>query len=164
LSSELAERNAELVRVRADLPDRDRLRHRYDRIVGRSPATVKMLDVIDRAAATALPVVIVGDSGTGKELVARALHDHGPRKAGPSVGINGGAVPEPLLESELFGHARGSFTGAERDHRGLFEVASGGTLFLDEIADTSLAMQAKLLRVLQDGLVRRVGETRTRQV
>jgi DNA-binding NtrC family response regulator len=123
-----------------------------------------MLGVIDRAAATALPVVIVGESGTGKELVARALHDHGARKAGPFVAINCSAVPEPLLESELFGHARGSFTGAERDHRGLFEVADGGTLFLDEIADTGLAMQAKLLRVLQDGVIRRVGDTRTRQV
>jgi transcriptional regulator with GAF, ATPase, and Fis domain len=164
LSSELAERDAELVRVKADLPDRDRLRHRYERIVGRSPATVKMLGVIDRAAATSLPVVVVGESGTGKELVARALHDHGPRKAAPFVAINCGAVPEPLLESELFGHARGSFTGADRDHRGLFEVADGGTLFLDEIADTGPAMQTKLLRVLQDGVIRRVGDTRTRQV
>ncbi|HSR97632.1 MAG TPA: sigma-54-dependent Fis family transcriptional regulator, partial [Kofleriaceae bacterium] len=164
LSSELAERDAELVRVKADLPDRDRLRHRYERIVGRSPATVKMLGVIDRAAATSLPVVVVGESGTGKELVARALHDHGPRKAAPFVAINCGAVPEPLLESELFGHARGSFTGADRDHRGLFEVADGGTLFLDEVADTGPAMQTKLLRVLQDGVIRRVGDTRTRQV
>jgi serine/threonine-protein kinase PknK len=164
LAAELAERDAELVRVRADLPDRDRLGHRYERIVGRSPATVKMLGVIDRAAATALPVVIVGESGTGKELVARALHDHGPRKAGAFVAINCSAVPEPLLESELFGHTRGSFTGADRDRPGLFEVADGGTLFLDEIADTSPGMQAKLLRVLQDGVIRRVGDTRTRQV
>ncbi|HWO18665.1 MAG TPA: sigma 54-interacting transcriptional regulator [Kofleriaceae bacterium] len=164
LSAELAERDAELVRVKADLPDRDRLRHRYERIVGRSPAMLRMLEIIDRAAATALPVVIVGESGTGKELVARALHEHGPRKAGPFVAINCGAVPEPLLESELFGHVRGAFTSADRDRRGLFEVADGGTLFLDEIADTSMAMQAKLLRVLQDGVIRRVGDTRTRQV
>ncbi|HEX4420330.1 MAG TPA: sigma 54-interacting transcriptional regulator [Kofleriaceae bacterium] len=164
LSVELAERDAELVRVKAELPDRDRLRHRYDRIAGRSPATVKMLGVIDRAAATALPVVIAGESGTGKELVARALHDHGPRKAAAFVAINCSAVPEPLLESELFGHARGAFTGADRDRRGLFEVADGGTLFLDEIADTSPGMQAKLLRVLQDGVIRRVGDSRTRQV
>jgi transcriptional regulator with PAS, ATPase and Fis domain len=125
---------------------------------------VKMLGVVDRAAATALPVVVVGESGTGKELVARALHDHGPRSAGPFVALNCSAVPEPLLESELFGHARGAFTGADRDRRGLFEVAHGGTLFLDEIADTSPAMQAKLLRVLQDGMIRRVGDTRARQV
>src|SRR5439155_20203829 len=126
LSSELAERDAELARVKADLPDRDRLRHRYERIVGRSPATVKMLGVIDRAAATSLPVVIVGESGTGKELVARALHDHGPRKAGPFVAINCSAVPEPLLASELFGHVRGAFTGADRDRRGALEGADGG--------------------------------------
>jgi transcriptional regulator with GAF, ATPase, and Fis domain len=164
LGHELAERDAELVRVKADLPNRDRLRHRYERIVGRSPATVRMLDIVDRAAATSLPVVIVGESGTGKELVARALHDHGPRGGGPFVAINCSAVPEPLLESELFGHVRGAFTGADRDRRGLFEVADSGTLFLDEIADTSPAMQAKLLRVLQDGMVRRVGDSKTRKV
>ena len=164
LAAELEERDAELVRVKAELPDRDRLRHRYERIVGRSPAMVKMLDTLDRAAATSLPVVIVGESGTGKELVARALHDNGPRKAGAFVAINCSAVPEPLLESELFGHVRGAFTGADRDRRGMFEVADGGTLLLDEIADTSVGMQAKLLRVLQDGVIRRVGEAKTRQV
>jgi transcriptional regulator with GAF, ATPase, and Fis domain/Tfp pilus assembly protein PilF len=164
LSAELAERDAELVRVRADLPDRDRLRERYEKIIGRSPAMLRTLDLVDRAAATALPVVIVGESGTGKELVARALHDHGPRKGGAFVAINCSAVPETLLESELFGHVRGAFTGAERDRRGLFEVADGGTLFLDEIADTGPAMQAKLLRVLQDGVIRRVGDTQTRKV
>ncbi len=164
LSEELAERDAELLRVKSDLPDRDRLRHAYPQIIGRSPVMMRMLDVVDRAAATSLPVVIVGESGTGKELVARALHDHGARKAAAFVAINCSAVPEPLLESELFGHVRGAFTGAERDRRGLFEVADGGTLFLDEIADTSPGMQAKLLRVLQDGLVRRVGDTKTRQV
>jgi len=163
LAADLEERDAELVRVKAELPDRDRLRHRYERIVGRSPAMVKMLDTLDRAAAVALPVVVVGESGTGKELVARALHDHGPRKAAAFVAINCSAVPEPLLESELFGHVRGAFTGADRDRRGMFEVADGGTLFLDEIADTSMAMQAKLLRVLQDGVIRRVGEAKTRQ-
>src|SRR5205085_9115767 len=127
-SAELADRDAELVRVKADLPDRDRLRNRYDKIIGRSPAIVKMLDVIDRAASTALPVAIAGESGTGKELVARALHDSGPRKAGPFVAINCSAVPEPLLESELFGHVRGAFTGADRDRLGLFEVADRGPL------------------------------------
>ena len=164
LSAELADRDAELVRVKADLPDRSRLRNSFDAIVGRSPAMLRMLDVLDRAAATALPVVIVGESGTGKELVARALHDHGARRDGAFVAINCSAVPEPLLESELFGHVRGAFTGADRDRRGLFEVADGGTLFLDEIADTSPAMQAKLLRVLQDGMIRRVGDTKVRKV
>ena len=152
------------MRVKADLPDRERLRHRYERIAGRSPAMLRMLDIVDRAAATSLPVVIVGESGTGKELVARALHDHGPRAAAAFVAINCSAVPEALLESELFGHTRGAFTGADRDRRGLFEVADGGTLLLDEIADTSPGMQAKLLRVLQDGVIRRVGDTATRHV
>ncbi len=125
---------------------------------------VRMLELLERAAGTALPVVIVGESGTGKELVARALHDHGARAAAPFVALNCSAVPEPLLESELFGHARGAYTGADRDRRGLFEVADGGTLFLDEIADTSAAMQSKLLRVLQDGGIRRVGESKSRKV
>jgi transcriptional regulator with GAF, ATPase, and Fis domain len=164
LSSELADREAELVRAKADLPDRDRLRNRYEGIVGKSPAMLRMLDVLDRAAATSLPVVIVGESGTGKELVARALHDNGPRRDGAFVAINCSAVPEPLLESELLGHVRGAFTGADRDRRGLFEVADCGTLFLDEVADTSPGMQAKLLRVLQDGMIRRVGDTKTRKV
>jgi transcriptional regulator with PAS, ATPase and Fis domain len=164
LAAELADRDAELVRVKADLPSRDRLRNAYEGIVGKSPAMVRMLDVVDRAAATSLPVVIVGESGTGKELIARALHDHGPRRDGAFVAINCSAVPEPLLESELFGHVRGAFTGADRDRRGLFEVADGGTLFLDEIADTSAGMQAKLLRVLQDGMIRRVGDSKTRKV
>lgn len=164
LAADLADRDAELVRVKADLPDRDRLRHRYDRIVGRSPAIMRMLDMVDRAAVTALPVVVVGESGTGKELVARALHDASPRRDAAFVAVNCSAVPEALLESELFGHVRGAFTGADRDRRGLFEVAHKGTLFLDEVADTGAAMQAKLLRVLQDGVIRRVGETTTRTV
>src|SRR5262249_49867152 len=143
---------------------RDRLRNAYEGIIGKSPSMVRMLDIVDRAAATSLPVVIVGESGTGKELIARALHDHGPRRDGAFVAINCSAVPEPLLESELFGHVGGAFTGADRDRRGLFEVADGGTLFLDEIADTSAGMQAKLLRVLQDGLIRRVGDSKTHKV
>ncbi len=126
---------------------------------------IAMLDVVDRAARTALPVVIVGESGTGKELVARGLHNRlRPRADGPFVAVNCGAVPEPLLESELFGHVRGAFTGADRDRRGLFEVADGGTLFLDEVADTTPGMQAKLLRVVQDGVIRRVGDDKVRSV
>src|SRR6185503_15504135 len=109
-------------------------------------------------------VVVSGESGTGKELVARALHEHSPRAGQPFVAVNCGALPDELLASELFGHVRGAFTGAERDRRGLFEVADGGTLFLDEIADTSLAMQTRLLRVLQEHEVRRVGDEKTRQV
>ncbi|MCB9563891.1 MAG: sigma 54-interacting transcriptional regulator [Kofleriaceae bacterium] len=164
LAAELADRDAELTRVRAELPGRTALRGRYAEIIGEAPAMVAMLATLDRAARTALPVVVVGESGTGKELVARALHHHGDRKDRPFVAVNCSAVPEPLLESELFGHVRGSFTGADRDRRGLFEVADGGTLFLDEVADTTPAMQAKLLRVVQDGVVRRVGDERGRQV
>ena len=165
LGAEVAEREAELAAVRSRLPrSRDRLGPGLDAIVGTSPEVVEMLDVVSRAARVPVPVVVVGESGTGKELVARALHDAGPRRDQPFVAINCGAMPEHLLESELFGHVRGAFTGADRDRRGLFEVADGGTLFLDEIADTGPAMQAKLLRVLQDGSLRRVGDDRTRKV
>jgi DNA-binding NtrC family response regulator len=111
-----------------------------------------------------MPVVITGESGTGKELVARALHAASPRRSGPFVAENCGAVPETLLESILFGHAKGAFTGAHAASPGLFEAADGGVIFLDEIGEMSPAMQAKLLRVLQEGEVRRVGEQRVRAV
>jgi transcriptional regulator with GAF, ATPase, and Fis domain len=166
LQAELDRQQAELDGARAALRSSSalELRYPYDALVGRSPRMVDLLRVVDRATASVLPVVIYGESGTGKELIARALHDNGPRRARAFVPINCAAVPESLLESELFGHARGAFTGADRDRRGLFEIADGGTLFLDEIADTSAAMQTKLLRVLQDGEVRRVGGERGRTV
>jgi transcriptional regulator with PAS, ATPase and Fis domain len=113
---------------------------------------------------TQLPVVVEGESGTGKELVARAIHFHGPRKERAFVSENCAAIPETLLESTLFGHVRGAFTGADRDSRGLFGVANGGTLFLDEVADMSAAMQGKLLRVLQDGEYHRVGGEKAEKV
>ncbi len=163
LADELTIRERELAMARAPRP-MSRVTGRFPDIIGESEALTAMLAVIERASTTALPVVIVGESGTGKELVARALHQHGPRCNGPFVAVNCGALPDTLLESELFGHARGAFTGALRDRAGLFEQAHGGTLFLDEIADTSLAMQTKLLRVLQDGSLRRLGDQQTRHV
>jgi two-component system response regulator HupR/HoxA len=133
-------------------------------IVGRSEAMRAVLRAAARAAASDLPVLILGESGTGKELLARAIHLASPRRARPFVAESCAALHESLLESELFGHVRGSFTGADRDRRGLFEEASGGTLFLDEVGETSPALQAKLLRALQEGEVRPVGATAPRRV
>jgi two-component system response regulator AtoC len=130
-------------------------------LVGRSPAMVRMYREVARAAASDATVLVHGESGSGKELVARAIHSYSPRKHHPFVAVNCGALTETLLESELFGHMRGAFTGAERDRKGLFEQASGGTLFLDEIGEISPRMQAQLLRVLQEGEVRPVGASRS---
>jgi transcriptional regulator with GAF, ATPase, and Fis domain len=136
---------------------REALRFGYDEIVGESAAMTKVLDLLDHVTETAIPVWIHGESGTGKELIARSLHENSNRKDKPFVAENVSAIPETLLESELFGHKKGSFTHADRDRMGLIEQADGGTLFLDEVADMSLAMQAKLLRVLQEGEVRPIG-------
>ncbi|MBS1790314.1 MAG: sigma-54-dependent Fis family transcriptional regulator [Acidobacteria bacterium] len=133
-------------------------------IVGRSPAMVSVYRAIARVASTDSTVLISGESGTGKELVARALHDNSPRSKRPFIPVNCGAFTETLLESELFGHVRGSFTGAMTNHRGIFETASGGTIFLDEISETSPAFQVKLLRVLQEQEVRPVGASESRRV
>jgi len=122
------------------------------------------LDLVARVAEHNTTVLITGESGTGKEVIARAIHRASPRSARPFVGINCAAIPESLLESELFGHVRGAFTGASADKAGLFDQADGGTLLLDEIGELSVGLQAKLLRVLQEGEIRRVGDQRTRRV
>jgi DNA-binding NtrC family response regulator len=129
-------------------------------LIGRTPGMLAVYKQIARAADSVVPVLIVGESGTGKELVARALHRNGQRADRPFVAINCGALTETLLESELFGHRRGAFTGAVADAKGIFEQAQGGTVFLDEIGETSPALQVKLLRVLQEGEIRPVGSNR----
>ena len=138
---------------------REVLAHRYDyhNIVGTSPAMQRVFETLDRVIPTALTILVQGESGTGKELIARALHFNGPRQDGHFVAVNCGALPDTLLEAELFGYRRGAFTGAVRDHDGLFVAANGGTLFLDELGEMSKGMQVKLLRVLQEHEVRPVG-------
>ncbi len=138
-------------------------RYRFENFVGRSPAIQKVFDLMERAAASPLPVLIQGESGTGKELVARALHFNSPRRARVFLSENCAAIPEPLLESELFGYVQGAFTGADRDKKGLFEMADGGTLFLDEVGEMAVGMQAKLLRVLQEGEFRPIGAKEVRR-
>ena len=133
-------------------------------MVGRSPAMLELYKQIARVAPSRSTVLIVGESGTGKELVARSIHQHSARPKGPFVPVNCGALTETLLEAELFGYMKGSFTGAITDHKGLWEEAEHGTLFLDEIGETSPAMQVKLLRSLQEKEIRRVGATRSVKV
>ena len=145
---------SEVVRLREDVKDK----YSFDGIVFSGPPMRKVLDLVQKVASTEATVLILGESGTGKELIARALHEKSSRRNGAFVAINCGALPEGLLESELFGHVRGAFTGADRNKRGLFEEASGGTLFLDEISETTPGFQVKLLRALQEGEIRRVGD------
>ncbi|HET9438826.1 MAG TPA: sigma-54 dependent transcriptional regulator [Longimicrobiales bacterium] len=137
---------------------------RYREIVAKSPAMTKALEVAAKVAKHPSPVLITGESGTGKELVARLIHNESDRARGPFIPVNCGAIPENLLESELFGYTKGAFTGADRDKPGLFEAASGGTLLLDEIGDMPVTLQVKLLRVLQESEIRRLGDTRARSV
>lgn len=147
--------------------ENERLRQKVERhgeIVGASGAVRGLVDQIARIAATPARVLITGENGTGKELVARALHAQSPRAKKPFIEVNCAAIPSELIESELFGHMKGSFTGAVQDRAGKFEQADGGTLFLDEIGDMSLAAQAKVLRVLQEGEVTRIGGSKVHKV
>lgn len=134
---------------------------RFDRIVGKAPRMVELFGLIDKVASTDSTILIAGESGTGKELVARALHFNSSRQSKPFVAVNCSALPENLLESELFGHKKGAFTGAVQDKIGLFEEAEGGTIFLDEINSMAPLLQTKLLRVLQERILRRVGDNRS---
>lgn len=133
-------------------------------IIGKSAVMAEVFETVKRVAPAVANVLISGESGSGKELVARAIHNSGPRKNKPFIPVNCSAIPEQLLESELFGHVRGSFTGAIADKKGLFEEAEGGTIFLDEIGDLNLTLQAKLLRVIQDRQIRAVGDNKLRQI
>ncbi len=133
-------------------------------LIGKSPKFVECLKMVGRVAATNLPVLITGESGTGKEVVALAIHQRSKRASGAFVPVNCGAIPVELIESELFGHARGSFTGADRERVGLWEEADGGTLFLDEITETNPLFQVKLLRALQQGEIRRVGSNQSKKL
>jgi len=178
LEARVAERTAELEAALREVEAlRDRLQdeNRYLReeveqahadagIVGQSPALKKVLGQVERVAATDATVLILGETGTGKELFARAVHAASPRRERPLVKVNCAALPETLIESELFGHEKGAFTGATARRAGRFELADGGTIFLDEIGDLPLALQAKLLRVLQEGELERLGSPETRRV
>lgn len=146
------------------LRDEIKGRYRLDRLIGKSPAMHRMFEMIRKIAPARTSVLLIGESGTGKELVARALHELSSRAEHAFVAVNCGAIPETLLESELFGHIKGAFTGANTDKMGLFEAAHGGTLLLDEVAELPIAMQVKLLRVLQERKVKPVGGVGEREV
>ena len=139
-------------------------RYQFSNIIGKSPQMVRVFELIEKVAPAKATVLVTGESGTGKELIARAIHFNSPRKEMPFISVNCGALPENLLESELFGHERGSFTGAVSQRKGRFELAHGGTLFLDEISEMSTPLQVKLLRVLQEMEFERVGGTHTIKV
>lgn len=167
VKAELKSREGELEKIKDQLAlhtGETGVHSRYPGIIARSAAMEEVFHLLDRIVDSDLPVVIQGESGTGKELIARALHFHGARKNKAFVAENCAAIPETLLESVLFGHARGAFTGAVKDNKGLFVEADGGTLFLDEVSAMPLAMQVKLLRVLQESIVRPVGGVKTTKV
>lgn len=167
LEAQLQANEAELKKLQVQLElqkKRSTRVSRYHRLVGQSPAMKKVYELIDHVSHTDLPVLIIGESGTGKELVARSIHEASPRANARFIAVNCAAIPETLMERELFGAERGAFTGAVQTHKGLFEAADGGTLFLDEISEMPLSMQAKLLRVIEDREVRRLGSTKSIKV
>src|SRR5262249_10460048 len=137
--------------------------HDFGEIVGRSPALRAAVDKVRQVADTSAPVLLLGETGTGKELLARAIHAHSRRRAQSFIAVNCAALPAALIESELFGHEKGAFTGATQAKPGRFELADHGTLLLDEIGDLEPALQTKLLRVLEDGEIQRLGSTVTRK-
>jgi two-component system response regulator HupR/HoxA len=164
LAAALAEANERLRAENLYLRREVERRYAFDQIVGASPAMNRVFEVMEKVAQTDATVLLTGETGTGKDLVARAIHYAGPRRERRFVAQNCGALPDTLLESELFGHKRGAFTGAHADKKGLFEIADGGTIFLDEIGETETGMQVRLLRVLQDGEIRPLGSSETRKV
>src|SRR5690349_1901070 len=159
-----AEERESLKRENKALRESLRSESQLHEMLGRSEAMQKMFRTVEKVAEYKTTVLIQGESGTGKELIARALHRSSPRSGAAFVAVNCGAIPEALLESELFGHKRGAFTDATSDKKGLFEEADGGTLFLDEVGELPLGLQVKLLRALQEGTIRRLGETKDKTV
>ena len=153
-----------VIRENAYLKKEVKNRYRFENIIGTSRPMQEIYSVVNKVADTDSTILIQGESGTGKELVARALHFNSKRQSNPFVAVNCSALPENLLESELFGHKKGAFTGAFQDKIGLFEEAEGGTIFLDEVNSMAMSLQTKLLRVLQERMIRRVGETKTMPV
>ena len=153
-----------LVKSALSLPQAAAQRPGQPTLLGESPAIAQVREMIDKVARSQAPVYLSGESGSGKELAARLIHDNSVRRAQPFVPVNCGAIPENLMESEFFGYKKGAFSGAESDRDGFFQAANGGTLFLDEVADLPLAMQVKLLRVIQEKKVREVGSTQEEPV
>ena len=164
LALKKAEERESLRREVSRLREEVSIERRYREIIAKSPAMTRALEIAAKVARHPSAVLITGESGTGKELVARLIHGESDRHDAAFIPLNCGAIPENLLESELFGYVKGAFTGADRDKPGLFEAASGGTLFLDEIGEMPPTLQVKLLRVLQEGEVRRLGDTKSRNV
>ena len=158
LGEQLLQRENQALKSRLDE------RFGFENVIGNSPAMERILELVRRIAPTRATVLVTGESGTGKELVAACIHQNSPRRKGPFIKVNCAAIVETLLESELFGHVAGAFTGAIRDKEGKFEAADGGTLFLDEVAEMSITTQAKFLRVLQEGEFERVGDVKVRKM